>query len=316
MIAGTAAELRVIQLGMNTSDMAGSLRLFSEAFGFLNGGGRAMWGSTIGLQGLPPDSRAIVWWMVGSQSFFQLELLQHTRPAQRSLSDDWSPADHGWNRVGIAVPDFSACLAALAANGISTLTPPLIENGIRRVAFRDPFIGAIFEIIEKQVAQCGRAQGPEIVYASSSVSDLDSARKFYSDVIGLEVSDTQRLHNPNHAALWGLAGSNHDSFMAQAGDIYIEVVRYRSPVGRARPADYQVSDQGIVNVAFGSREPSVVFDALARLKAAGYVPPSVYKNGGIVSAYIIDREREVELSAIPAELDAALGFSPALPFFR
>jgi hypothetical protein len=143
MVNATETELRVIQIGMNTSDMAGTLRLFSEAFGFLNGGAQGMWGSTIGLQGLPPDSRAIMWWMVGGQSFFEVELLQHSRPAQRPLRADWGPADHGWSRFGVAVAEFDSCLAALGANGVSTLTHPLMENGIRRVAFRDPFIGVI-----------------------------------------------------------------------------------------------------------------------------------------------------------------------------
>ena len=37
-------KLKVIQVGMNTSDMVGSLRLFHEAFGFVNAGSAGMWG--------------------------------------------------------------------------------------------------------------------------------------------------------------------------------------------------------------------------------------------------------------------------------
>ena len=42
---------------------------------FQNGGGNGIWGDTILVQGLPPESRAMIWWMVGAQKFFQLRLL-------------------------------------------------------------------------------------------------------------------------------------------------------------------------------------------------------------------------------------------------
>ena len=72
----------------------------------------------------------------------------------------------------------------------------------------------------------------------------------------------------------------------------------------------------MVNVALGSRQASVVADALERLSTAGYIPPSVYRSGGIVSGYIIDREREIELTSIPVELEPLVGFCPASPFLR
>src|ERR1700722_1649337 len=97
--------LQVIQIGASTSDMAGSLRLYSDAFGFSNAGGNCVWGDVIRSQGLDSDARALMWWMVGSQKLFQLEFFHHTNPKQRALPEDWKPNDHGWVRFGVAVHD-------------------------------------------------------------------------------------------------------------------------------------------------------------------------------------------------------------------
>ncbi len=303
------APLKVIQIGMNTADMIGTLRLFHEAFGFVNAGSAGMWGNTIGVQGLPPDSRTIIWWMIGSQDYFQIELFHHTKPAQRPLRADWKPSDHGWVRMGIAVADFDACVKALASNGVVPVTIPVGDTGKRRVAFRDPFVGSMVEIIEKP-----SVKGSEVVYATSSVSNLESARKFYGEAIGLEICPTEQLHTPEHEALWGLAGTKRDGFLARAGDIFLEIVQYKDPMGRPRPSDYRVSDQGFVNVALGSRQADVVAAALDRVKAAGHAPPSIFNAGGIVWGSITDAERELEFGSTPTTTDAGLGFIAGAPF--
>src|SRR3954469_13691410 len=106
----TKDALQVIQIGASTSDLAGTLRLFTDAFGFQNAGGQGLWGKTIGVQGLAPDSRAIMWWMVGAQEFFQLEFFHYSKPAPRPKRADWTPADHGWGRFGLAVSDFDRAM--------------------------------------------------------------------------------------------------------------------------------------------------------------------------------------------------------------
>ncbi|TAL03632.1 MAG: hypothetical protein EPO08_03705 [Rhodospirillaceae bacterium] len=307
--------LRALQIGMNTSDMPGTLRLYSAAFGFVNAGAQAIWGSTMSAQGLPSDGRGIVWWMLGAQKLFQLEFFHHTRPSQRPMRADWRPVDHGWNRFGIAIADFESCLAVLAKSGVSPITSPTVENGLRRVAFRDPFVGAIVEVIEKPRGDAGCAEGPEIVYATSSVSNLETARDFYANVLGLEILPGELLHKPEHEALWGLPGARRDAFLVRAGDIFLEIVCYRDPVGRPRPADYRTSDQGIVNVALGSRQKETVAAALENLRVAGHVPPLIFGRKGVIGGYIIDPERELEFAAFPPELDAHIGFIAASPFF-
>lgn len=305
--------LHVTQIGCNTSDLAGTLRLFSDAFGFVSAGGNGAWGDTMKLQGLSSDDRALLWFMVGSQKYFNLEFIHHTSPVQRPKRGGWKASDHGWNRFGISVTDFDACLATLAANRITTMTPPLVERGLRRVAFIEPFIQVVVELFEKRAPE---VSGPAIVYAASSVSDLEPARRFYRDVIGLSIAGDNPLHCPEHEALWGLAGAERDTFVAKAaGDVLVEVVEYKNPKGRPRPADYRMSDQGMVNISIGSREHVDVVGLIERTQAAGVMAPLVRNSDGFVCANFNVPEREFETSCVPEHLDAIAGLAPAAPFY-
>jgi len=306
--------LRAIQVGLNTSDLAGSLRLYSEAFGFQNAGSQGLWGSTIGVQGLPFDGRALLWWMVGRQAFFQLELFHHSVPSQRPLRADWRPNDHGWSHLGISVANFDNCFATLAHHGIFAITDPVRHLGLRRAAIRDPFVGVIIEIIERQAVEGDVAEGPAIVYARSSVADLSSAHTFYTEVVGLEVAEADILHVPAHESLWGMSGAHRTMFVVRAGEVYLEIVQYYDPAGRPRPLDYRTSDQGIVNIALGSREKEPVALVFERMRVAGYEPPQLINTKDVIAGYIIDAERELEFAAVPESYDAAFGFVAASPF--
>lgn len=302
--------MQIVQIGMNTSDIAGSLRLYSEAFGFRNAGAQALWGSSIGIQGLEPSARALLWWMIGGQPFFQLELYHHSNPVQRPLPADWRPCDHGWVRFGIGVADLSHCQSALADHGVEILGQ-ISDGSGRRLAFRDPFLGAIIEVRED-----ADLKGPHVLYAASSVSSIESARRYYGDLLGLPLIETDLLHTPGSDALWGLEGAKRDGFLVAAGDIFLEIVQYHEPRGKPRPSDYRGSDQGIVNIGLGSREKSDVAGAFGRLAEAGFRPTRIVEKGGLMTGYITDPDHELEIVSVPEELDSALGFEPALDFFR
>lgn len=307
--------LRVIQIGASTSDLAGTLRLFADAFGFQNAGGQGLWGTTIGVQGLPPESRALMWWMVGATQFFQLEFFQYSQPVHRPKRTDWSPADHGWGRFGVAVADFDQAMNGLAANGIKTITPPITENGLRRVAFLEPYIATVVEVIEKKKTGNAAADGPDIAYIASSVADLESIRQFYRNTMSFEIGENT-LHTPAHEALWGLKDAKRDSFIARGeGDILLEVVQYHDPVGRPKPADYRNSDQGIMNIAVGAHEPERVAKAMNKALATGLKTPQVINSDALVCCYTLDAGREFEFAAIPKDFMVAAGFTAVGPFF-
>ncbi len=308
------------QIGMNSNDLAGSLRLYTEAFGFANSGGQCLWGPVLRTQGLDQDSHALMWWMVGRQQLVQLEFFHHTRPMQRPLRADWRPCDHGWVRFGIAVPDFAATLAVLARHGIPLLGATMVVNGLRRAAFRDPYVGCVVEVMEDGPALTGNfaktsGTGPALVYAAASVSDIDAARVYYEKVLSLPIAPQENLHAPEHEALWGLSGAERSGFLVRGGDVSLEIVQYRNPVGRPKPADYRCSDQGINNAMIFTRDLAEAETAIAQAQAAGYAMPHVVHQEKLVATYIVDPERELEISCFPAENDAPFGFVATTPFF-
>jgi len=301
--------LNVAQIGMNTADMAGSLRLLSEVFGFVNAGGQALWGPPIRVQGLPDESRAVMWWLLGRDPGMQIELFQHSRPAQRPLRADWRPCDLGWVRFGVAVADFDRALAALAANGIAPLAPPVARGGLRRLSFREPYVGCIVEMIED-----GGSGLLAVLYATSSVSDIVSARRYYETVLGLTIEPIETLHASEDEACWGLPGAKREGFVAHCGGVRLEIVAYRDPVGRPKPADYRTSDQGIVNVALGADTPAEAEALFDRLAAAGLASPHIARGEGMVSGYITAFEREIEIVCLPPAMRRVIGFEPVTPF--
>ena len=244
-------EPQVVQLALCSSDPIATVRRYTQALGFADAGGNLFWGPLISeLHELDePDASCLVWWLVGRQDFVQLELFQHARPTQRPQAADWRPSDLGWTRFGIAVPDFAAALAGLERSGLTPLSEPMRQDGLRRVAFRDPELGAIVELMEDGDALPGGIRprfydlAPALVYAAVSVRDLERARAFFAGTVGLTVQDDVVLHDPALEALWGLEGARRETLVVRGGDVYPRGRPLRRPgAARARPAPQRPGD--------------------------------------------------------------------------
>ena len=89
--------------------------------------------------------------------------------------------------------------------------------------------------------------------------------------------------------------------------------QYLDPVGRPRPADYRISDQGILNIAFGARSRRDHGELYRRARAAGARPnrrPVHMPGGGVV--YVNDPDGfSVELLWMSPASDKRWGFTPA-----
>ena len=306
---------------MCSADLPRTLRLYTEVFGFADAGGRAFWGPWLGVQALGPDAAALVWWLVGRQDFVQLEIFHHTTPPQRPLPEDWRPSDHGWVRWGLAVPDFAAALGRLRGMEIEPLTEPFERDGLRRVCFRDPDVGAIVEVMEDGAALPGGIRPrhydlvPALVYAAISVPDLDRARLFFVDTLGLTPEPSDLLHDDEAEGLWGLAGASCERFVVRGGDVYLEVVRYDDPPGRPPAADRALSDQGLMNVAAGFRERAELERLYQRIVTNGYRPNSQLMPGSAGGTYLEDADgNSFEVLAVPREFDRLFGFTPGSIF--
>lgn len=301
--------LAFLQLALNTSDMPGSLRLYSEVFGFSYSGAMPGWGELMDIQELDESARMLMCWMVGGQPNFQLEIFQHTVPQPKPLPDDWTPQAIGWGRFGVRVPDFDHAVASLESWNIPFLAPLTSSADGRRVAFRDPFVGAVVEVLEGSPSE----GGPVIAYVARSVSDLPAAWHFFVDMLGLALQPSDALHSEADEQLWGVDAAGREGFVVKAGDTFIEVFQY-SGSGASGIAPRGIADQGIMNVGLGHIDVSVVEAALDKIVAEGRKPRAVLSGDNLVAIYITDADREVELLSIPPVMHDALGFN-ARPHF-
>jgi catechol 2,3-dioxygenase-like lactoylglutathione lyase family enzyme len=308
----------ICQLALCTRDLPRTAQLYGQGLGFADSGGKPIAGEWLArIQGLGDDAATMLAWQVGRQDFFQLEFFCHTDPVPRPLPEDWRPCDLGWVRFGVAVPDFAAALARLSDLGVVPLIAPVTQDGLRRAAFRDPHAGIVVEVMEDGAALPGGVRprfydlAPAVVYAALSVPDLDRARTFWIDTVGLEAAAVE-LHRPEHEALWGLTGARSESLVLRGGgDILLELVRYGDPVGRSRPAGHRVSDQGLMNIAVGSRDPGRARALLARVAAAGYAVNAPLPETPAGGTYCADADgNSLEILSAPREFDPTFGFVP------
>ena len=266
------------QIAFSVVDLRLTERWFREGFGLLPAGGsRALMRGPLAanVQGLP-RAASTCWWLLGRNSWFQLELFQFERPMAKLMPADFRPCDIGYTRIGIWVEDFDATMKRLAGLGSQPLTAPQGERGRRRACVRNPD-GVYVEIMEDdplpQFNRRGRVDCPAAIRSVTlSVPQLVDAAAFFEAGIGLKAS-TVALHTPEHEALWGLAGATTESRLFDGGEVLIEVVQYLDPAGKPRPDDYRLSDQGILNIAFGARRKAD-FDAVYRRAEAFGAKPN------------------------------------------
>ena len=283
------------QIAFSVVDLRLTEQWFREGFGLLPAGGsRALMRGPLAahVQGLP-RAASTCWWLVGRNPWFQLELFQFERPIAKLMRADFRPCDIGYTRIGIWVDDFDAALKTLTALGSPPLTAPLGDQGARRACVRNPD-GVYVEIVEDDplphAHQAGRLDCPAAIRSVTlSVPHLGDAAAYFGEGIGLEPSIV-RLHTPEHEALWGLAGATTETKLFDGGDVLVELVHYHDPVGKPWPNGYRISDQGILNIAFGARSKRDFDTVYHRAAAFGAKPngrPIHLRGAGVV--YVNDK---------------------------
>ncbi len=307
------------QIAFSVVDLRLTERWFREGFGLLPAGGsRALMRGPLAanVQGLP-RAASTCWWLLGRNSWFQLELFQFERPMAKLMPADFRPCDVGYTRIGMWVEDFDATLKRLAGLGSQPLTAPLGDRGTRRACVRNPE-GVYVEIMEDdplpQFSRRGRVDCPSAIRSVTlSVPQLTDVAALFEEGIGLKAS-TVTLHTPEHEALWGLAGAATQSRLFDAGEVLIEVVHYVDPAGKPRPDGHRLSDQGILNIAFGARRKADFNAVYRRAEAFGAKPNSrpVHLPGAGSVVYVNDPHGfSVEiLRTKPGLADRIFGFEP------
>ncbi|UCH28669.1 MAG: SDR family NAD(P)-dependent oxidoreductase, partial [Myxococcales bacterium] len=198
--------------------------------------------------------------------------------------------DLGYRMIGIHVSDFDATLARLRK---LRCEPRIVGEPPSRIAcVRDPE-GNWVEIFQRDpvAGHAPEKARPDVDATVRSVTlsvrDLDAAAKLWIEGFGL-TQVAQPLHAPEHEVLWGLEGARRRAKLVQAGGILLELVEYQSPAPTPHPSGYQISDQGIMNIALGFSN-AAEFDAFYdRAKAAGCRPNAKPLDIGVFKVMYMD----------------------------
>jgi catechol 2,3-dioxygenase-like lactoylglutathione lyase family enzyme len=307
---------RLSQIAMCTPDLPGSLELFTDVLGLADAGGTPVWGERLAaVQELQvAHASCLVWWVVGCGELVQVELFQHSVPRGRPLAVDWTAADVGWVRWGVVVSDFDRCLQGLHAMGIETMSDPVTFDGSRRVAFRDPFVGTIVEVLEPGPSvrrPVARFDVPSsILYATVAVTDLEAERLFYGLEIGLEEVEPRLLHPAGSDALWGLDETASRAVFS-SGDSYLEIVTYPQTAfstGQGR----LLSDLGLMNVGLGFSTRAALEELVSHLAPRHPLSAPLQPSpDGPASGYLrTPNSASLELMAVPDGSRGEVGFEP------
>lgn len=313
------------QIALSVTDLPRSHAWYTAAFGYFSAGGTNSFKGYIAskVQGVA-GAASSCWWLMDGQAFFQIELFQFHSPEVRPMAADWRPCDIGYSSIGLWVRDFDATLGRLKQLGSTPVGDIMGDDGERRACVRDPD-GVLLELFEADplpIARTASAIPCSVVTASVTVSvaDIEASQHYFCDVLGMELLPEYQLHNPEHEALWGMAGAQSLRRVLRAGDSLVELVQYTNPEGRHRRADYRISDQGVLNIALGYRERNRFDSTYNQCLAAGIKGnwrPLDLGNWKVV--YVNDHQGfSVELLCVKPWWDGPMGFkrqprNPALP---
>ena len=276
------------------------------------------------IQGIAPNPTETVSWLVDRQDYFQLEFFQFYRPKSQRKPSDWRPCDIGYNMVGIHVADFDKTAHRIGA--VCDRPLPVISGAVgeRRLCLQDPE-GNWVEVMERDPITQIPGTDPGIVrpeipsavrFMRVSVPDLDKARNAFVNAMGLTVVDDFQLHTPEQEALWGLDGAEVKTALLRSRNFLVELVEYQSHQPRARPHDYQISDQGFMNIALGYRETSEFDRAFQQATSNGMTPNGKPVDVGIFRVmYVNDPQGfSVEMLNARRSLWSLSGFNPGGPY--
>jgi catechol 2,3-dioxygenase-like lactoylglutathione lyase family enzyme len=288
-------SLSLWHVALSVGDLRRTHRWYADTLGLMYARGTSLMAGpliswTLGLRGAATSC----WWLNDRQDLFQLETFEFRRPVTRALPADWRPCDIGYTTISFHVNDLDATLRRAGRNGSPPLTDPIGAPGARRACVRDPD-GVLVELMEDDPRESPPRdrprQGVPAVARSVtlSVSDLERSRGFFVKGLGLREAAEVELHEPQHEALWGLAGAARDTVLLWAGDFLVELVSYRRPRAAPRRTAYRVSDRGLFHICFGSLDSNQYRTVLRRCRAVGWRGNSPAISSGLSAAvFVVD----------------------------
>ena len=298
--------MNLCQVAYSVLDGRKSARFYRDCLGFVPSGGTSLFKGPLytRIQGLPKVASSCRW-LVDSEEFFQLELFEFSRPTPRPMRPDWQPSDIGYSRVQMRVGELERTLKRLAEAGHPTLGGPLEIEGRLHACVRDPD-GVLLELSQAMPGELPDSPQVAVTGVGLSVPDLDRSRRFFVDTIGLREGKPQ----PEREQLWGLKVKQPNTLCLEIGGKRIELSQYEG--ARPRRTDYQLSDQGLLNIALGFRRKKDLDRVFRRVVDAGYKPNSKPVHFGFCSVVYLNDDQgfSVELLHAMPVGDRFIGFKP------
>ncbi len=162
---------------------------YQDTFGFL-GAGKTLFFPPIStrVQGVPAFEK--ISWLIDGKDYFNLEFFQFLKPSSKARGNTRSVVDIGYNIMGIHVVEFDKVLERSIALGGQRVSQNFGTVGQRRACIKDPE-GNVIELFERDPLDGDskaliRPKIPATVRSmTTSVPDLQQARKTYVDALGL-----------------------------------------------------------------------------------------------------------------------------------
>lgn len=126
-----------------------------------------------------------------------------------------------------------------------------------------------------------------------TVSDVDRAAEFYSQLSFQKVSDVE-VFGPEYEQLEGVFGARIRIVRMQLGSEFLDLMQYIAPPGHAIPPDSRSHDLWFQHIAIVVRDMKQAFEKLRALKvqfvstAPQTLPPSIPAAAGIKAFYFRD----------------------------
>ncbi|MCA9290677.1 MAG: VOC family protein [Phycisphaerales bacterium] len=259
--AAARPDLAVVTVGFTVSDMDRSVAFLTDVLDFVKTSDVEVDGAAYEhLQGVFGLRLRVCTMRLGDE---QIELTQYLAPEGRPIPIDSRSQDRWFQHVAIITSDLDAAYARLrrhhvrhASSGPQRLPDwNAAAGGIKAFYFKDPD-GHVLELLEFPPGK-GRAKWHEsrpsalflgIDHTAIVVRDTDASRRWYHDVLGLDVVGESENHGTEQEHLNNVFGARLriTTMRSPAPDSTgpaIELLEYLAPSdGRPYPADSRAND--------------------------------------------------------------------------
>jgi glyoxylase I family protein len=134
-----------------------------------------------------------------------------------------------------------------------------------------------------------------IHHAAISTKNLDRIVKFYTEVIGCEVTFKYEWHEGHalHDQVVGLNNSAARVAMLKAGNIYLEFFEYRSPVPVPNEPARSACDHGYAHICLDVTDIDAEYERLSKSGMVFKARPAHFEEVGVRAIYGSDPDGNV-----------------------